>query len=341
MATVNAVAAGPARLEVDLDRRGRHIGALHVPYSHDRSAYGRIVVPVIVVQGGAGPTLLLTGGVHGDEYEGQIALSWLARTLDPELVSGRVIIVPTANPAASRSGTRTSPIDRVNLARCFPGNPAGLPTEQIAEGISRLLLPLADHLIDLHSGGSTLDYLPCAFGRLPADRALAERSLDLMLAFDAPYALVMRQPEASATLVSAALARGVTAMATELGGAGGVTPATVGVAKRGLLAAMVHLGMLEGQGQSASRTRLMAIEPDGFVRSPGRGVFEPALSLGDAVQAQDGAGLLWDMERQDHVPEELRVDTAGMVVCRRVPAFAEVGDVLLHLARDAARSDFF
>ena len=59
-------------LEVELDRPGRHQGALLVPWSRDESAYGQLVVPVTVLNGGPGPTLLLTGGVHGDEYEGQI-----------------------------------------------------------------------------------------------------------------------------------------------------------------------------------------------------------------------------------------------------------------------------
>lgn len=331
-------AGGPARLEVELDRRGRHVGALFVPHSHDRSAYGRITLPVIVVKGGDGPTLLCTAGLHGDEYEGQFALSQLARTLDPDRLSGRVILVPVANPAASAAATRTSPIDGVNLARCFPGRPDGQPTEQIADGIFRLLLPLADCVVDLHSGGGTLDYLPCAFGRLPAGRGLAERTLDLILAFAAPHAMVMRSPEASATLVSAALEQGIPAMATELGGGGGVTPRTIEIARNGIENILAHLGMI-GSATPLGKTHLLAIEPQGFLRAPGRGAFEPSHALGETARVGETAGWLWDLERADKDPEQLLMPDDGMVVCRRVPPICSAADVLLHLGRDTTRAE--
>lgn len=332
-------AGGPARLEVELDRRGRHVGALFVPHSHDRSAYGRITLPVIVVKGGDGPTLLCTAGLHGDEYEGQFALSRLARTLDPDRLRGRVILLPVANPAASAASRRTSPIDRVNLARCFPGRPDGQPTEQIADGIFRLLLQLADCVVDLHSGGGTLDYLPCAFGRLPVDGALARRALDLMLAFGAPHAMVMRNPEASATLVSAALDQGIPAMATELGGGGGVTPRTVEIARAGIENVLAHLGMTDTAATPRAKTRLLAIEPKGFLRAPGRGAFEPIHALGETVEVGETAGWLWDFERADRAPEPLLIPDDGMVVCRRVPPICRAADVLLHLGRDTTPAE--
>lgn len=334
-----SAAGGPARLDVELDRPGRHVGALFVPHSHDRSAYGRITLPVIVVKGGDGPTLLCTAGLHGDEYEGQFALSRLARTLDPDRLRGRVILLPVANPAASAAATRTSPIDGVNLARCFPGRPDGQPTEQIADGIFRLLLPLVDCLVDLHSGGGTLDYLRCAFGRLPMDGALAGRTLDLMLAFAAPYAMVMRRPEASATLVSAALEQGIPAMATELGGGGCVTPRTIEIARVGIENVLAHLGMIDAVATPRGKTCLLAIEPQGFLRAPGRGAFEPAHALGETVRIGEAAGWLWDLERADHAPEPLLIPDDGMVVCRRVPPICSAADVLLHLGRDTTRAD--
>ena len=241
------------------------------------------------------------------------------------------------------AGTRTSPIDSGNLARSFPAiRPAGRP-RQIAEGIHGCLLPQADFLVDLHSGGITLDYLPCAFGRLPADAALARTLARSHAGFRrALYAVVMRQPEARGTLVSAALEHGSR-------GDGDGT----GRRRRGDTGHDVRLpsgdcwpprssgDAVERQGQSASRTRLMAIEPDSSCALPAGCLFEPAFSLGDAVQAGDLAGLLWDLERQDQSPEELRFGPAGMVLCRRVPAMAEAGDVLRPSGKGRRRSDFF
>lgn len=324
--------AGLARLEVELETPGRHFGELFVPYSHDASAYGRVSVPVIVVCGGKGRTLLCVGGIHGDEFEGQISLMRLAQALDPERITGRVIIVPTANPPASLTARRVSPVDGVNMARCFPGNPGGSPTEQLAEGIVRLLLPHADCVVDMHSGGKTLDYLPCAFGRLPEARDQAQKVLDLMQAFGAPYTLVMSRPEASATLVSSALDHGIPAMATELGGAGQVTPQTLEVAWQGLQNLLVFMGMVPEL--PTAPTRLLEVAPAAFLRAPGVGVFEPLTGLGASAVRGDPAGRLWNTDRPEWPPEELLMPDTGIVVCRRVPARCEKADVLLHLARD-------
>ncbi len=74
-------------------------------------------------------------GNHGDEYEGQVALGKLIRSLEAEEVCGRIIILPSADFPAAMAGMRTSPLDGGNLNRSFPGDPYGGPTAQIADYI--------------------------------------------------------------------------------------------------------------------------------------------------------------------------------------------------------------
>src|SRR5699024_7533365 len=140
------------RPTVDFERDGVQHGYLRLPYSRDDSAWGAVMIPVTVVKNGSGPTALFTGGNHGDEYEGPLALSKLASSLDPKAVAGRVIIVPFMNAPAVRAGTRTSPIDQGNLNRSFPGRPDGTVTQKIADYFQRSLLPMADLVLDIHSG---------------------------------------------------------------------------------------------------------------------------------------------------------------------------------------------
>lgn len=329
---------GPARLEVELSRTGRHFGALWVPHSYDGSAYGRLVIPVVVLNGGPGPTLLLTAGVHGDEYEGQLALRDLAHRLDPRSLRGRIVMVPTANPPASLATTRVSPIDGVNLARAFNGHEGATPSWHLARGLEQLLLPFADALVDLHSGGTTLDYLPCGFGRLPSDPALSRRVLELLCAFAAPLTALVHQPEASGTFVAAALARGIPAMASELGGGGGTTQRTVDIARDGILRVLAHLGMTTPV-EGSCPTRLMRVEGAHFLRAPASGLFDPAFELGQDIAAGSPAGSLWHPERIDLAPETLTFATGGTVICRRVRTVCSPGDVLCHLARDIARDE--
>ena len=133
----------PIVADVPFDDDGVHHGFLRMPYSRDDSAWGSVLIPITVVRNGDGPTALLTGANHGDEYEGPVALQALALELKPEEIRGRVIIVPFMNAPAFRAGTRTSPIDRGNLNRSFPGRADGTPTQKIADYFASTLAPMA------------------------------------------------------------------------------------------------------------------------------------------------------------------------------------------------------
>src|SRR3954466_14875021 len=148
--------------EVDFDAEGAQYGFVRLFHSVHRSAYGYIPIPIVVLKNGTGPTALFISGTHGDEYEGQVALCNLARSLKPEMIQGRVIILPAANLPAAVAGRGAPPIDEGNLNRLFPGDPDGSVTEQIAFYIEHELVARADLVVDLHSGGSSLMYVPSA-----------------------------------------------------------------------------------------------------------------------------------------------------------------------------------
>ena len=181
----------PITPTIPFDRDGAHHGFLRLPHSRDDSAWGSVMIPITVIRNGDGPTALFTGGNHGDEYEGPVALMNLAATLDPAEITGRVIIVPAVNFPAFRAATRTSPIDKVNLNRAFPGSPAGTVTRKIADYFNRTLVPIADILLDYHSGGKTLDFLPFAAAHILDDKIHQAACVAAMQAFNAPYSMTM------------------------------------------------------------------------------------------------------------------------------------------------------
>src|SRR3546814_19265940 len=127
------------RATVDLDADGKRVGALVVPHSRNDSARGSIRIPVAVIRNGDGPTALLVAGNHGDEYEGQIALRDLARTLEPAAVTGTVSVVTGLNFTAVRAAVRCQQADGGNLNRSFPCRPDGNVTNEpksVVEGKS-------------------------------------------------------------------------------------------------------------------------------------------------------------------------------------------------------------
>ena len=213
--------------EVDFEANGKQQGYLRVPHSVHRSAYGWIPVPITVIRNGEGPTLVISAGVHGDEYEGQIAVANLAQDLDGAEIHGRLILLPMMNYPAAEAGCRVSPIDDGNLNRLYPGDPKGSPSEMIAHFHEEVILPLADFAVDLHSGGASLVY-PATVMRGPSHSPREEAGLTTLTeAFDLPYAWVFTagggRASTARTAMGAANRKGVVNVMAELGGAGCVT----------------------------------------------------------------------------------------------------------------------
>ena len=154
----------PPRVTSSIDwyADGKQHGYISAPYSANESAWGAVRVPITVIRNGDGPVVLLTGGNHGDEYEGPIALRKLAVELHPEEIKGTLILIPAMNPPAMMTNARCSPLDGVNMNRAFPGKRTGTVTEMMCHYISTVLLPKVEAVIDIHSGGKTLDFVPFA-----------------------------------------------------------------------------------------------------------------------------------------------------------------------------------
>ncbi|HVC20139.1 MAG TPA: succinylglutamate desuccinylase/aspartoacylase family protein [Vicinamibacterales bacterium] len=322
--------------DLDVDADGLQRGVLRVPHSHDRSAYGFIPIPIVVARHGQGPTVLLTGGVHGDEYEGPIALIRLIRELQIDALQGRLIIIPTLNAPAVQAATRTSPIDRINLNRTFPGDRNGTPTEMIADYVERVLLPLADYAFDFHAGGSSLDYLPTLFTAPPrTDRE--QRQIDALVAAFAPPRLLYMESLENDRLISAAARRhNVPFLTGEFGGGATVNREGLAVLERGLAGLLDGLGVLPGRTPRppAAPARRLEAAARHYLYAPRPGLFEPHFSLGDEVHAGQLAGVIHDTVQPwlDPVPVSFGAD--GLVLCIRTFALVVAGDCLGHLGSD-------
>ena len=330
--------------EIDLDGDGKQTGFLRLPYSVHRSAYGWVPIPIAQISNtggnGDGPRILLMAGNHGDEYEGQVALGRLIRELDPAEVRGRIIILPSANFPAAMAGTRTSPLDAGNLNRSFPGDPAGGPTAQIAYYIESELLPRCDFVLDIHSGGSSLTYLPSTLGRRPDTPQALERAIELMRVFGAPIGyLVDGGGWGDMTLTAAAARAGIRHMSTELAGGGQLTPAALRIAEGGVRRVLHALGALTSPPPAAEfTTRLMQVSgQDYYCYAPEPGLFEPLVELGAEIEAGTAAGIIHPHDTPWREPAIAHFARSGTVICKRVPGRVERGDCLYHLASELVR----
>lgn len=248
----------PVSNGIDYERDGVQHGQLSLPHSRDNSAWGSLMVPITVVRNGAGPTVVLTSANHGDEYEGPIALYDLAANLDPARVSGRVIILPAMNYPAFRVSRRTSPIDGGNMNRVFPGRPDGSLTEKVADYIQRTLIPMADVVVDYHSGGRTLDFVPFACSHVLSDKKLEAACAKARDAFNAPWTLTLLELDSVGMYDSAVEDAGKVFVSTEIGGGGTSTAQSVAIAK-GDVVARVHAIERTGEQPIDYRARISGV----------------------------------------------------------------------------------
>lgn len=311
---------------VDLDSDGVQHGFLRLPYSRDDSAWGSVMIPIAVIRNGAGPTALLTGGNHGDEYEGPLALFELARTLDPDTVSGTVIILPAMNYPAFRAGTRTSPIDKGNLNRSFPGRPDGTVTEKIADFVQRHLLPRADIVLDFHSGGRTLDFLPFCAAHVLDDKTQEEKAFAAVAAFAAPYSVKMLEIDAMGMFDTAAEQMGKIFVTTELGGGGTARAGTVRIARRGAMNLLRHAGIVAGSPEAAETTWLDMPSDACFCFAEEDGMIETMVDLGDPVHEGDLIARVHPVGRTGLAPADIHARMSGLLVARHFPGLIKAGD---------------
>ncbi|MER8651573.1 N(2)-acetyl-L-2,4-diaminobutanoate deacetylase DoeB [Mesorhizobium sp. M0586] len=322
----------PIAPTVDFDKDGVQHGFLRLPYSRDDSAWGSVMIPICVIRNGKGPAALLTGGNHGDEYEGPLALYDLARTLDPKQVSGTVIIVPAMNYPAFRAGTRTSPIDKGNMNRSFPGRPDGTVTEKIADYFQRELLPRADLVFDFHSGGRTLDFVPfCAAHTVP-DKALEQKAFDAVAAFSAPFSMRMIEIDSVGMYDTAAEEMGKVFVSTELGGGGTSRAQTVRIARRGISNVLRHAGIVAGAVEKSPTQWLDMPSGDCFSFAEDDGMIETMVDLGEPVKEGSVLGRIHSTGRTGIAPQEIRAKMSGILAARHFPGLVKAGDCAAVLA---------
>jgi uncharacterized protein len=326
---------------IDFSRDGKQAGHIAIPHSAHRSAYGQIVVPLIWIRNGPAPVALLTAGVHGDEFEGQIALRNLARNLAPEQIRGGLLILPMANAPAVAASSRVSPIDDLNLNRVFPGDNLGTPTQAIAAAIEELLLPLCGYAFDIHSGGSSLLYDSLAVTTATGEAGADAQRMALLEALGLEAGMLLLAEGAmglSASLDGAMLRRSVVGVSAEFGGAGGLSSQALRQCECSLRRFLVHIGILPQQATEqapAHAFRLYNVEaPGAYAYAEHSGLLELAVTVGADIAVGDLLGRIHNLHDPLRAPEPVLAKLAGRILCLRALPRIEIGDCIAQIGQE-------
>ncbi|RWL09258.1 succinylglutamate desuccinylase/aspartoacylase family protein [Mesorhizobium sp.] len=327
-----------SHLTIDLDKGGMNTGHLIVSKGADSEA---LSLPVFSLNKGAGPRLLITGGCHGNELEGPSVARRIIDWLTGAQTCGRVIIVPELNPLAVQAWSRNTPIDGLNLNRVFPGRADGSVTERIADAISRLLVPMAETILDLHSFGPMWEFPPASTTHPIADADLMAKTLRMAEAFRFPMTLVWENDETPGMFDTFVQNLGKVFVCAELGG-GTVGAEYLAIYEAGVRNALIALGLVEGKAdhptfrQQKSSQTLETLTSD-WLRSPARGIFEPRCSVLDEVKQGDLIGILHPMNSLSAGSVDIRAPTTSIVCAVKSGLHVEANDGVALLGRPLNR----
>ncbi|MER7003865.1 succinylglutamate desuccinylase/aspartoacylase family protein [Dactylosporangium sp. NPDC000555] len=277
---------------------------------------GTAVVVTELTGAADGPTVVVLGGVHGDELEGILAVRRLVNEL--RLAAGRVLAVAVANPPAHAAASRTGPVDGGNLARAFPGRADGSVTERIADALTRHVIVGADLLIDLHSAGENYAMPFFAGFCEPSGSAAA-------YAFGAPLVWEHDRVNPGRSLTAAA-EHGVAAIYVEGSGGAALRRSEVDGYTHGVIRVLGHLGMVTDPPAPARVLRVVRGgdgDVDSSVSAEVAGWCVTAVDAGDVVDA--GALVAEVVDTTGRVVQPVRAPKAGTVMMLRRRAVVEPG----------------
>ncbi|MGF1545494.1 MAG: succinylglutamate desuccinylase/aspartoacylase family protein [Parvularculaceae bacterium] len=255
-------------------------------------------IPITVLKGAtAGPTVLMTAGVHGYEFAPILAAARLAEELDPEELSGDVVLVRIAHVAAFEARSPyVNPYDRKNLNRSFPGDPNGSQTERVAAALSAQVMPAADFVLDVHSGDGA-EWLEAFIGvyggRLATGYAKAFNFAEAM-GFPNIIRYKMEtqvQIDQGRSLNRQAVAQGAPTILVEIGQNGGRDPAHVTAIVNGVKRGLASLDMLKDPPAQSAKVRRYFDDAE-YVSVERGGVWTPVEARGRDVAVNETIGVV-------------------------------------------------
>lgn len=285
--------------------------------------------PIVFASDAPGPRLLITAGVHGDEYEPMVAVRRVAEWLEGRLLKGTVTMIPIVNQAAYRRASRVGE-DGLDLARTCPGNPDGSDTEQIAAALSEAIRD-ADFYIDLHTGGRNLAILPMAGYMLHEDASVLQWQRQLAEAFNLPI-IWGTTPHLEGRSLSVARDAGVPAIYAEHGSGGVYREEVAADYFAGCVNVMNLLGMIHWE---ATPTRVEHRIEDSSTGSghlqvrhpsPIDGLFIPAVELGQTVTQGQCLGETLDLTSGNRSPVLAECD--GLILMLHISPRVSMGSGL-------------
>jgi hypothetical protein len=299
------------------------------------TAVGNVQIPLAIINGTrAGPTVCISGGVHGYEYSSILAVIRVIRQINPMKLSGALLIVPVLNlagfetrgPQGGQSTPFQNPIDGINLNRIFPGNPDGTLSYQIVAAFMSKVVSHAEYYIDCH-GGDLNEELTSYIGvAQTGNREKDNLAREILAAsFNSEFISLSYGGGSS---IDAAAKMGIPSIRVEAGGYGRVEEEAVKFTTDGINNVLKKLNMMEGAPVPTQKQRIRQRWSSYVKRG---GVCHP-LPLGTRVKKGDKVAEVWSIFGE--LLESIESPVDGYICFRRNPIPVSTNDRVVQIVPD-------
>jgi predicted deacylase len=268
-----------------------------------------------------GPTMWVSGAVHGDELNGIEIIRQLLKLLHPRTLSGTLLAVPIVNVFGFLNESRYLP-DRRDLNRSFPGSRRGSLTAQLAHRFVTDIVRRSDFGVDFHTGSDHRTNLP----QLRVDLSIPE--VDRMAkAFAAPVTVDAQYRDGS--LRAYCSRQGIPILIFEGGEAHRFNELAIKVGVDGTLRVLSELGMWSGE-PPAPTAPTIRVEHSHWERARRSGIVRIDVYPGQRVERGEVLGII--AGALGDRPSLVRASTPGIVLGYSRNPMVSQGDALVHLA---------
>lgn len=272
---------------------------------------GEFQLPATILHGEQpGKTVLITAGIHAEEYVGIQSALELSEMLKVQKIAGTVVIVKVVNRKAFevRSGSESHE-DGKNLNRVFPGSKEGTWSERLAYAIEKELLSIVDYYIDLHSGDSYEQLTPYVYYAGAAAKEVVEQSREMAQQADVPY--MVGSNVAMGGCYNYAASLGIPSILLERGQMGGWTKEESHSTRRDVRNILCHLGIYQGEKDYRNYYPL-EVKDLCYQAANEQGLWYPCKKPGDMIQQGDILGVIKDYEGK--ILEVCKAEYGGVIL---------------------------
>jgi predicted deacylase len=282
-----------------------------------------------------GPTLLLSGGLHGDEVNGiEVVRRMISLGILNKISCGSVVAIPIINVYGFLFFSREVP-DGKDVNRSFPGSPNGSLAAQVAHTMATKILPVVDMGIDFHTGGASRTNYP----QIRYDDQ-DHKAIEMAKAFKAPIAL--GSGLISGSLRACGQTQGVPIIVYEGGESLRLEEKAVKEAIRGTKRFMHSIGMLEASPkprglkgrQKGDQKAIRHISGNTWVRAEASGLFSSERESGQAVREGELIGRI--RNPYDSYSVKVYSPMDGFIIGHNNIPLVHRGDALFHIGKESA-----